>query len=30
MVLKKLPNQITGMNMDEFNEFIHAGNPEQM
>jgi hypothetical protein len=30
MVMKKLPTQITGMNMDELNEFIRARNPDQM
>ena len=28
--MNKLPNQITGMNMDELNEFIRTGSPEQM
>ena len=28
--MNKLPNQITGMNIDEMNEFIRAGSPEQM
>jgi hypothetical protein len=28
--MNKLPNQITGMNMNELNEFIRTGSPEQM